>query len=77
MNPIKNAFDFVNLPEKWVKSNLSIVELKIQQELKGIANLNLESFASKKSIATTRSFDNPVSEERTDVLCSHLIHKHF
>ena len=58
----KNAFDFVNLPEKWVKSNLSIVELKIQQELKGIANLNLESFASKKSIATTRSFDNPVSD---------------
>ena len=58
----KNAFDFVNLPEKWVKSNLSIVELKIQQELKGIANLNLESFTSKKSIATTRSFDNPVSD---------------
>ena len=58
----KNAFDFVKLPEKWVKSNLSIVELKIQQELKGIANLNLESFASKKSIATTRSFDNPVSD---------------
>ena len=58
----KNAFDFVNLPEKWVRSNLSIVELKIQQELKGIANLNLESFASKKSIATTRSFDNPVSD---------------
>ena len=58
----KNALDFVNLPEKWVKSNLSIVELKIQQELKGIANLNLESFTSKKSIATTRSFDNPVSD---------------
>ena len=58
----KNALDFVNLPEQWVKSNLSIVELKIQQELKGISNLNLESIKLKKSIATTRSFDNPVSD---------------
>ena len=56
----KNALDFVNLPEQWVKSNLSIVELKIQQELKGISNLDLESIKSKKSIATTRSFDKPV-----------------
>ena len=56
----KNALDFVNLPEQWVKSNLSIVELKIQQELKGISNLDLESLKSKKSIATTRSFDKPV-----------------
>ena len=56
----KNALDFVNLPEQWVKSNLSIVELKIQQELKGISNLDLESLKSKKSIATTRSFDKPI-----------------
>ena len=58
----KNALDFVNLPEQWVKSNFSVVELKIQQELKGISNLNLESVKLKKSIATTRSFDKPVSD---------------
>ena len=58
----KNASDFVNLPEQWVKSNLSIVELKIQQELKGISNLDLDSLKIKKSIATTRSFEKPVSD---------------
>ncbi len=57
----KNALDFVNLPEPWVKSNLSIVELKIQQELKGISNLDLDSLRVKKSIATTRSFEKPIS----------------
>ena len=51
----------MNLPEPWVKSNLSIVELKIQQELKGISNLDLDSLKVKKSIATTRSFEKPIS----------------
>ena len=58
----KNASDFVNLPEQWVKSNLSIVELKIQQELKGISNLDLASLKIKKSIATTRSFEKAISD---------------
>ena len=58
----KNASDFVNLPEQWVKSNLSIIELKIQQELKGISNLDLDSLKIKKSIATTRSFEKPISD---------------
>ena len=58
----KNTSDFVNLPEQWVKSNLSIVELKIQQELKGISNFDLDSLKIKKSIATTRSFEKPISD---------------
>ena len=57
-----NALDFMNLPESWVRNNLSIVELKIQQELKGTSNLNLESLKVKKSIATTRSFERPISD---------------
>tara|TARA_A100001011_G_scaffold390471_1_gene473962 strand:+ start:22006 stop:23211 length:1206 start_codon:yes stop_codon:yes gene_type:complete len=57
-----NALDFINLPESWVRNNLSIVELKIQQELKGTSNLNLESLKVKKSIATTRSFERPISD---------------
>ena len=57
-----NALDFINLPEPWVRNNLSIVELKIQQELKGTSNLNLESLKVKKSIATTRSFERPISD---------------
>ena len=57
-----NALDFINLPEPWVRNNLSIVELKIQQELKGTSNLNLESLKIKKSIATTRSFERPISD---------------
>ena len=52
----------MNLPEQWVKSNLSIVELRIQKELKGVSNLDLDSLKIKKSIATTRSFEEPLSD---------------
>ncbi|MFQ3576850.1 MAG: Y-family DNA polymerase [Cytophagales bacterium] len=55
---INNAFEFTQLPESWVKKNMAIVGLRLQQDLKGIPTLDLEEIAhSKKSIATTRSFE--------------------
>ena len=53
---IKRAFGFTELSEQWVKKNLSIVGLRLQQDLKGIPTLDLEDLPAKKSIATTRSF---------------------
>jgi len=58
----KNAYDFTQLPENWVKSNMSVVESRLQRDLLGIPTLNLESQKSKKSIATTRTFEKPLSD---------------
>ncbi|TVZ56561.1 DNA polymerase V [Lutibacter sp. Hel_I_33_5] len=53
----KNGFDFTQLSEDWVRKNFSIVEWKLQKELKGISKIPLEEITSKKMIATTRSFE--------------------
>lgn len=54
---INTAYDFVNLPDEWVKKQLSVVGLRLKRELQGEATLSLETLGPKKSIATTRSFD--------------------
>jgi DNA polymerase V len=54
---VKTAFDFTLLNDDWVKSNMAIVGLRLQKELKGIETLGLEAKAPKKNIATTRSFE--------------------
>ena len=58
----KNAYDFTQLPESWVKSNMSVVESRLQRDLLGIPTLDLEVQKSKKSIATTRTFEKPLKK---------------
>ena len=58
----KNAYDFTQLPESWVKSNMSVVESRLQRDLLGIPTLDLEVQKSKKSISTTRTFEKPLKE---------------
>ncbi len=59
---VKNGMDFINLPDKWVKKNMSIIGLKLKKELEGTPTLNIEEGkADKKSIATTRSFESEIS----------------
>ena len=60
MKGCKNAYDFTQLPESWIKSNMSVVESRLQRDLLGIPTLNLEVQKSKKSIATTRTFEKPL-----------------
>ena len=57
-----SAYDFTQLPSAWVKSNLSIVGFRLQQELKGISSIGLDTLKNKKSIATTRTFENPTMD---------------
>ena len=57
-----SAYDFTKLPKAWIKSNLSIVEFRLQQELRGIATLRLDFIKNKKSIATTRTFEKPLRD---------------
>ena len=53
---VKKAFEFTNLCDRWVKKNMSIVELRLLKDLCGIPTLDLDQIPTKKSIATTRSF---------------------
>ncbi len=58
LKKIYNAYQFTQLPPEWVKSEFSIVGLRLQRELKGIPTLELDEVKTKKAIATTRSFKN-------------------
>ncbi len=59
---VKSGMDFVNLPDQWVKKNMSIIGLKLKKELEGNPTLDIEEGKiDKKSIATTRSFETEIS----------------
>jgi DNA polymerase V len=78
---INTAYDFTQLPEDWVRKQMSVVGLRLQQDLKGIPTLTLEEGnKSKKGIATTRSFENSLTElsdleERIATFASHCAQK--
>ena len=52
------AFEFINLSDAYVRSEMSIVGLRLKKELEGEETLGLEKPTAKKSIATTRTFEN-------------------
>lgn len=56
------AYDFTQLPDDWVRKQMSIVGLRLKKELEGKPTLDLEEVATKKAIATTRSFDKQYSD---------------
>lgn len=54
---VMTAYDFVQLDDAWVKKQMAVVGLRLKQDLQGIPTLGLDAVHSKKSIATTRSFE--------------------
>lgn len=59
---IKSAWDFIQLPDAWILKHLSIVGLRIAEELRGHACLPLEDAApDKKNICSSKSFGTPIS----------------
>lgn len=56
------AFDFIKLPDNWVRKNMSVVGLRLKHDLQGIPTLDLEESQPKKNIATTRSFESNYTE---------------
>jgi len=58
----KTAYDFTQLPDEWVRKNFSITEWKLKKDLEGIPTLQLEYRETKRSIATTRSFEYTFSD---------------
>ena len=60
---IKKAYDFINLPDDWVRKQMSVVGLRLKKELEGKSVLSLEENRSpKKAIATTRSFEKNITD---------------
>ena len=59
----QTAWDFTQLSDAWVLKNFSITEWKLKKELEGISKIDFESeVSSKKTIATTRSFEFTFSD---------------
>lgn len=56
------AYQYTQLSDEWVRKNFSIVEWRLKKDLEGIPTLRLEEIASKKAIATTRSFEYTFSD---------------
>ena len=60
---VHTAADFVQLPDGWVKKHMAIVGLRLKKELLGETTIALEQQVStKKAIATTRTFENELSD---------------
>ena len=80
---VKNAYQFTLLPDDWVKTNLSVVGLRLKHDLQGIPTLQLDEIKNKKNMATTRTFDTmlenlPDIRERVStfaVKCSEKLRK--
>ncbi|HOP75016.1 MAG TPA: Y-family DNA polymerase [Bacillota bacterium] len=54
---IQTAAEFVKMPDSWIRKHLTIVGLRLKEELQGISCLPLELMApAKKAICTSRSF---------------------
>jgi DNA polymerase V len=54
---IEKAIDLVKMSDYWVKKNLSVTGVRLKWELEGRRVLELEDVSVRKSIATTRTFE--------------------
>lgn len=64
---IKTALDYVGRPQKWVNANFNLPGLRTWSELQGRACIEDEKEERRKSICTSRSFADMISDE--DELC--------
>ena len=77
---VATALDFVALPDQWVKSNMSIVGLRLKKDLEGEPTLDFEETKPKKSITTTRTFETMLHDyqdikERVTTFAVHCAEK--
>lgn len=55
---IKNAQQFVELHDEYVRKEFSVVGLRLKRDLSGLSTLSLEATPVKKNIAVTRAFES-------------------
>lgn len=56
------AYDFTQLNGNWLRKTHSVTVWNLQQDLLGFSTLKLDETTNKKTIATTRSFENTYSD---------------
>jgi DNA polymerase V len=61
---VKNAYDFTQLGDEWVRRNMTVQGLRLKNDLLGVASIQMEDIADKKNIACTRSFENMLSDPK-------------
>lgn len=60
---IKTAYDFIQLPEAWVRKEMTVTGERTWKELRGISCIRMESIPpAKKQICTSRSFGKMISD---------------
>ena len=59
---IRNAQQFVELHDEYVRKEFSVVGLRLKRDLSGQSNLSLEATPLKKNIAVTRAFEKMYSD---------------
>lgn len=60
---IKNAYEFTELSDSWVRKHMTVVGLRLKQELQGISCLDLnEVHEPKKEIGTAKAFGSLLSD---------------
>ncbi|MBZ9629810.1 Y-family DNA polymerase [Salegentibacter sp. LM13S] len=59
---VKNAWDFIQLPNEYTLKKMSVVGLRLKRDLSGESTLDFEEIKNKKNIAVTRSFEKMYSE---------------
>lgn len=65
LNAIKvfNAYDFTQLPDEWVRKNMSVVGLRLKHDLENKPSIGFEEIKPKQNIACTRSFEGMISDK--------------
>ena len=58
---VNTAYDFCRMDRTWVLNHMTIVGVRLQDDLNGIPTLEMEPVEIKKSIATTRTFERDYS----------------
>ncbi len=59
---ITKAYDFVQLSDYWIKKHMTVQGLRLKKELLGTPVIEMEIHQTKKSIATTRTFEKMYTE---------------
>lgn len=59
---VKTAWDFVQLPDGYVRQEMGIYGIRMKKELLGDPQYGLSPKVAKKNIATTRTFDKKTSD---------------
>jgi len=71
----RTAADFIKAPDDWVRTNLSVVSLRLLHELRGIPSVALElETPTKKNICSSRSFGQLLTnkEDIQQALCNYV-----